>query len=132
MSVSLYPPPSPYPAGSAIITSTNAAWSIPSGAKHLIATIKGGDGTLHTNGTYPSGGADGGTSSVNDGTSTHSARGGVGARVFLAGNDNYTAAISGPNNGEVVQVHINPAGLSTLNVTIGSGGNGHVVISHYL
>lgn len=127
MSVSLYPPPSPYPAGSAIITSTNAAWSIPSGAKHLMVTIKGGDGTnVSSNGVN---GVDGGTSSVSDGTNTYSARGGAAGVTRTSGSEVYA---SGPNNGEVVQVHINPAGLSTLNVTIGSGGNGHVVISHYL
>lgn len=129
MAISQIPTPSPYPAGSTIVTSTNASWSIPAGSKHLIVTIKGGDGTNITAPYSPSGGAAGGTSSVVAGSTTFSARGGA-AAVAIQFYD--ISAGSGPTSGEQLQVHINPAGLSTLNVTIGSGGNGHVVITHYL
>jgi hypothetical protein len=121
-----------------VITASNATYSIPSlGSSIIKVTVIGGGGG--GGGTSGNGGNGGNSSVAGTGLSTVTALGGTGGA--LDGNTtsssptfSFASANNGTGNkadrgehgngGEIKQAYLNVAGLSTLDITIGSGGSG--------
>jgi hypothetical protein len=122
---------------STTITATDATWSVPTLASPIVkVTCSGGGGGASEGGTLP---GNGGTTTFNaGGAGTVTANGGVGGKNsgapraanidFRAGNGGPISNFTGNANfefgqdGEVKIAYLNLAGISTVNITIGSGG----------